>query len=247
MTEATPPPGRLYGVGLGPGDPELVTVKATKTLGAAPVVAYFAKSGRRGRARSIADRWIAPGCIELPLIYPMTTEVAFADAVYVGALRAFYEKAAEAIADHLRLGRDVALICEGDPLLYGSFMHIYVRLKDGFVIDVVPGVAGMSGCWSAARTPMAWGDDVLSVLPGTLAGDDLARRLKACDAAVVIKLGANLDKVRAAIREAGRENAAIYVEHGTQADEKIMPLADKTDDLAPYFSMILIPGEGRRP
>jgi precorrin-2/cobalt-factor-2 C20-methyltransferase len=247
MTQTAPPLGRLYGVGLGPGDPELVTVKATKILGSAAVVAYFAKKGRRGHARSIADRWLGPECIELPLYYPMTTETTFSSPVYVETLRAFYAQATEAIAAHHTHGRDVALTCEGDPLFYGSFMHLYVRLKDRFTIEVIPGVTGMSGCWSAAKIPIAWGDDVVSVVPGTLSALDLARRLEACDAAVIIKVGSNLGKVRAAIREIGREDSAIYVEHGTQQGEKVLKLAEKIDDAAPYFSMILIPGQGRRP
>lgn len=242
-----PAPGRLYGVGLGPGDPDLMTLKAVRILKDAPVVAYFAKKGRRGQARAILDRWLSPTCSEVALLYPMTTERQFCDPVYVEALSDFYAQASATIAKHLLTGVDVALVCEGDPLFYGSFMHLFVRLKDRFSIEVVPGVTGMSGCWSAARVPITWGDDVLTVLPGTLRGGDLAQRLVACDAAIIMKLGTNLAKVRAAIRAAGRETQAIYVEHGTQETERIIRLEDKTDDLAPYFSMILIPGEGRRP
>ncbi len=247
MMQAAPLPGRLYGVGLGPGDPDLLTVKAVKVLKSAPVVAYFAKKGRRGHARGIVDQWLCPTCLELPLHYPLTTERHFTDSLYVDALRHFYESATAEIAGHLDAGRDVALICEGDPLFYGSFMHLYVRLRERFAIEVVPGVTGMSGCWSVAQLPIAWGDDVLSVLPGTLGELDLTRGIEACDAAIIMKLGANLSKVRAAIRAAGRERDAIYVEHGTQAAEKVVRLEDKIDDLAPYFSLILIPGEGRRP
>jgi precorrin-2/cobalt-factor-2 C20-methyltransferase len=239
--------GRLYGVGLGPGDPELLTIKATKILGVAPVVAFFAKKGRRGRARAIVDRWLGPHCLELPLYYPLTTEVHFSNPIYVEELRAFYSDATNAIADHLMAGRDVALICEGDPLFYGSFMHLYVRLKDRFDVEVIPGITGMSGCWSAAKTPISWGDDVFSVLPGTLDKPTLVRHLRSSDAAIIIKLGANLGKVRAAITQAGREKSAIYVEHATQQTEKILTLEDKTDNEAPYFSIILIPGQGRRP
>jgi precorrin-2/cobalt-factor-2 C20-methyltransferase len=239
--------GRLFGVGLGPGDPELLTIKAARIIGAAPVVAFFAKKGARGRARTIVDRWLGAESIELPLLYPLTTEKHFCDPSYIEQLRAFYSGATDAIADHLLAGRDVALICEGDPLFYGSFMHLYVRLKDRFNIEVVPGVTGMSGCWSAAKIPISWGDDVFSVLPGTLDHSALVRHLNASDAAIIIKLGANLGKVRAAIAEAGRVASAIYVEHGTGEAEKILELAAKTDDLAPYFSMILIPGQGRRP
>ncbi|QBR71274.1 precorrin-2 C(20)-methyltransferase [Beijerinckiaceae bacterium] len=239
--------GRLFGVGLGPGDPDLVTIKAAKIIGSCQVVAFFAKAGTRGKARIILDRWLSGHSLELPLFYPLTTEMHFCDPAYVEQLRAFYKAAEEAIAAHLSAGSDVALVCEGDPLFYGSFMHLYVRLKDRFSIEIIPGITGMSGCWSAAKAPMAWGDDVLSVVPGTLAHAALVRHLGTSDAVVIIKVGANLAKIRAAIVEAGRLPSAIYVEHGMSEHQKILPLSAKTDDHAPYFSSILIPGQGRRP
>jgi precorrin-2/cobalt-factor-2 C20-methyltransferase len=238
--------GRLFGVGVGPGDPELLTVKATKILGTAPVVAFFAKKGTRGVARAIVDRWIGAGTLELPLAYPLTTEIPFRDPCYAETLHAFYVQAAEAIADHLRQGRDVALVCEGDPLFYGSFIHLYAELKSRFTVEIVPGITGMAGCWSAAKVPIACGDDVFSVLPGTLGAEDLARHLVSSDAVVIIKLGANLAKVRRAVSEAGRMNEAVYVEHGTAKGERISRLAEKTGDDAPYFALIVIPGRGRR-
>ena len=240
-------PGRLLGVGLGPGDPELLTVKAVRALAAAPVVSYFAKAGRRGHARTIADPWIPAGVAEEPLHYPMTVEIPFDHPDYVAALSGFYAAAAERLAAHLAAGRDVALLCEGDPLFYGSFMHLYIRLRERFACTVVPGVTGMSGCWTAAGEPMTWGDDVLTVVPGTLAAGPLAARLAAADAAVVMKLGRNLPKVRAALAAAGLLERALYVERGTMAAEVVMRLADKPDDLAPYFAMVLVPGRGRRP
>ncbi len=239
--------GTLYGVGLGPGDPDLLTVKATRVLERTDVVAYFAKAGRCGYARGIASRWLKAGCTEIPLYYPVTTELPFDHPSYVEQLRDFYAHAADRLALHLDAGRDVALICEGDPFFYGSFMHLYMRLKPRFACHVVPGITGMSGCWTAAGAPMTWGDDTLTVMPGTLPAEALRARLASADAAVVMKLGNNLAKVRLALAEAGLADRALYVERGTMEAELVMPLAVKEDDDAPYFSVVLVPGQGRRP
>ena len=242
-----PPTGRLHGIGLGPGDPELLTVKAVRLIQAAPVVSFFAKAGRRGNARAIVDRWMTGTAVEVPLFYPMTTEHAFDSPVYAEALSRFYEGAVATLSAHLDAGRDVALLSEGDPLFYGSFMHLHVRLRANYPVTLVPGVTGMAGCWASAGEPMTWGDDTLSVLPGTLPLNDLVHRLRATDAAVVMKLGRNFAKVRRAVTEAGLLSRAIYVERGTMENEQVMSLAEKTDGAAPYFSLILIPGQGRRP
>ncbi len=239
--------GTLHGVGLGPGDPELLTVRAVRLIRQSPVIAWFAKAGRKGQARTIVEPWLPAGAIELPLLYPVTTELPFDGDDYRSALSGFYAGAAETLANHLAAGRDVALLCEGDPLFYGSFMHLQIRLRDRFPVAVCPGVTGMAGASSAAGAPMTWGDDVLTVLPGTLPADALTERLAKADAAVIMKLGRNLPKVRRALTEAGLLERALYVERGTMAGEKIERLADKADDTAPYFSLVLVPGEGRRP
>lgn len=239
--------GTLYGVGMGPGDPDLLTLKALRVLERAPVLVHFCKKGRRGNARTIADAVLRDALREFPLVYPYTTELAPDDAAYVSALAAFYDDAAARLGDHLGAGRDVAILSEGDPFFYGSFMHLWRRLKDRFPVEVIPGVTGMSGCWTRAGTPITWGDDVLTVLPATLPRETLAARLAASDAAVVMKLGRHLPKVRAALIETGLLARAVYVERGTMAGEAILPLSQKADDTAPYFSMVLIPGEGRRP
>jgi precorrin-2/cobalt-factor-2 C20-methyltransferase len=240
--------GTLHGVGVGPGDPELLTMRAVRLIREAGVIAYFAKNGRRGHARTIADHWIAPAAEELPLYYPMTTEVHFGDAAYRRDVGAFYDSAAEAIALLLQAGDDVALLCEGDPLFYGSFMHVFDRLKESCRVSICPGVTGMSGCWAAARAPITWGDDVLTVLPGTLEEGALIQRLSATDAAVVMKLGSNFPKVRRAIEAAGLIDRAIYIERGTMSGERILPLIETApDEPAPYFSLICVPGRGRRP
>ena len=239
--------GVLYGVGLGPGDPELVTLRAARLVRSAPVVAWFAKKGARGTARTIADGLIEPASEQVPLYYPMTTETHFSDNIYTSALAAFYEDSAALLAGHLAAGRDVALLCEGDPMFYGSFMHLYERLRGRFRAEVCAGVSGMSGCFAAAGQPMTWGDDVLTVLPGTLPEEELTKRLATTHAAVVMKLGSNMPKVERALRAAGLLDRAIYVERGTMAGERIMPLAERAGAPAPYFAMILVPGAGRRP
>ena len=239
--------GRLIGIGLGPGDPELVTLKAARSLAAAPVVAWFHKRGRTGHARTIADALMPAGCVTLPLAYPVTTEIPVHDRGYAATLAPFYEEAAATLAAHLEGGRDVALLCEGDPLFFGSFMHLYVRLRPRFATEVIPGISGMSGCWSAAGLPMSWGDDVLTVLPGTLPFEALRDRLATSDAAVIMKIGTHFSKVRAAVEAAGLMAEAVYVERGTMPGEVVTPLRDKADCAAPYFSIVLLPGHGRRP
>ncbi|APF36352.1 precorrin-2 C(20)-methyltransferase [Chelatococcus daeguensis] len=239
-------PGKLFGVGMGPGDAGYVTLRARAVVLEAGVVAHFAKKGRRGHARTIADAAIGTGRREMALVYPVTTEIAVADPGYGAAITSFYDEAAEAIARELAAGTDVAVLCEGDPFFYGSFMHLWRRLRGRFAVEVVPGVTGMSGCWSRAGVPITWGDDVLTVLPATLAKEDLVRRLGTTDAAVIMKLGRNLRKVRAALIEAGLIERAVFVERGTMDGEIVCPLAEKADDEAPYFAMVLVPGEGRR-
>jgi precorrin-2/cobalt-factor-2 C20-methyltransferase len=239
--------GRLYGVGTGPGDPELLTLKAVRALSEADVLAHFAKRGNNGNARTIIEAHLRPDMIELPLLYPVTTEIEKDHDDYKSAIGCFYAEAAQAVEEHLVAGRTVAVLSEGDPLFYGSYMHLHVRLAHRFPTEVIPGVTAMSGCWSASGLPIVQGDDVLSVLPGTMAEAELARRLADTDAAVIMKLGRNLPKVRRALEAAGRLGVAHYVERGTMANAVSMRLADKPDDLAPYFALVLVPGWEERP
>lgn len=237
---------RLIGIGVGPGDPGLVTLNAIAALKAADIVAHFAKAGNASNARTIAACHFKDGVEELPLLYPVTTEIPKADSAYRDAIRDFYDDAAAAIAARLDGGKTVAVIAEGDPLFYGSYMHLHIRLAPRYQTEIVAGVTGMSGCWSATGTPIAQGDDVFTVLPGTLPEYELERRLADTDAAVVMKIGRHLAKVRRALERAGRLDRAIYVERGTMTNAAIMPLADKLDTFAPYFAMVLVPGwEGR--
>ncbi len=195
----------------------------------------------------LRDSYFRAGCEEILLAYPMTTERPFYRPEYVEALREFYEQGAERIAEILTQGRDVALLCEGDPMFYGSFMHIFERLKTRFRVEICAGVSGMSGCFAAARQPMTWGDDILTVAPATLDEEQLEQRLSSTNAAVVMKLGGNFAKLKRVLTRLELIDRAVYVERGTMADQKILPLAEKRDDYAPYFAIVLVPGSGRRP
>ena len=234
--------GRLIGVGVGPGDPDLVTFKAVHALEGADVVAHFAKAGNASNARAIVSQFLHPEVIELPLLYPVTTEEPTHDPKYRAAIQAFFDESAAAVATHLEAGRTVAVLSEGDPLFFGSYMHLHVRLMKHYPTEVIPGVTAMSGCWSAARLPIAQGDDVLTVLPGTLDEAELIRRFRENDPTVVMKIGRNLSKVRRALIAAERLNHATYVERGTMNDERMMPLDEKPNDAAPYFAIVLVSG-----
>jgi len=232
--------GTLYGIGVGPGDVRYLTLRAAALVGAVDVVAFFAKQGLQGNARRIVGR------VEMRLEYPVTDEIPAESADYQCQISTFYEKTSEALAGLLRDGKSVGLLAEGDPFFYSSFMHMWRRLETDYPIEVVPGVTGMSGCWTRANVPITWGNDTLAVLPGTLAEEQLVERLLLTDAAVIMKVGRNLGKVRRAVEAAGLLSRALYVERGTMEDERILPLAECRDERGAYFAMILIPGQGRR-
>lgn len=237
--------GTLFGVGVGPGDPELMTLKAARVIASAPVVAFFAKRGLVGNARRIVEGRFGAGVEELRLEYPFTTEIGTTDLRYHPEMAAFYDEAARAVAGRLDAGSDVALLCEGDPLFYGSYMYLHDRLAGRYACEVIPGVSAMSGCWSRAGTPMTRGHDVLSVLSGTMDEDCLVARLASTDAAVIMKAGRHLPRVRSALARAGRLDRAVYVERGTMPEERIARLADLDDETGPYFSLVLVPTERR--
>lgn len=239
--------GKLIGVGVGPGDPELMTLKAVRALQEADVVAYFARAGGAGVARTIAAGALKAGVLDVALAYPVTTELPKNCARYVELLRGFYDAAARTLAAHLDAGRRVAVLCEGDPLFYGSYMHLHARLSPRYPTEVIAGVSGMAGSWSSVGAAMAQGDDVMMIVPATLAEADLERRLSDADAAVVMKLGRNLPKVRAVLTRIGRLDRAIYVERATTSRSLSMPLAARSDDAVPYFSVVLVPGWQTQP
>ena len=239
--------GTLFGVGLGPGDPDLMSLRAHRLLGATRHVAYFRKAGRPGQARRIVEGLLRQDVTEFAMEYPVTTEIPLSDPRYNDMLANFSARCGEHVLDLLGSGQDVVVLCEGDPFFYGSFMHLYTRLKDLAPVQVVPAITGMSGAWTATGTPITWGDDVMTVLMGTLPETTLSQHMARADALVVMKIGRNLEKVRRAITQAGRLSSAWLVEYATMPDEKVSRLSDVTDTVTPYFSIVIVHGQGRRP
>ncbi|MFD8532611.1 precorrin-2 C(20)-methyltransferase [Streptosporangium canum] len=233
--------GRLWGVGLGPGDPELVTVKAARLLGEADVIAFHSARHGRSIARSVAAPYLREGQIEEALIYPLTTETTDHPGGYQGAIDDFYAECALRLAAHLDAGRDVVVLCEGDPLFYGSYMHMHKRLSHRYVTEVVPGVTSVSGAAAVLGRPLVERDETLTVLPGTLPAEVLAERLASADSAAILKLGRTFAKVRDALDRAGRLDEAWYVERATTGGQRLAPLAEVDPDSVPYFSLALIP------
>ncbi|MGW4640570.1 precorrin-2 C(20)-methyltransferase [Sphaerisporangium sp. NPDC004334] len=234
-------PGRLWGVGLGPGDPELVTVKAARLVREADVVAYHSARHGRSIARGVAEPYLRGDQVEEPLIYPVTTETTDHPGGYRGAIDDFYAVCAERLAAHLDAGRDVVVLCEGDPLFYGSYMHLHKRLAHRYPTEVVPGVTSMSGASAALGRPLVEGEEALTVLPGTLPPDVLAERLAATESAAILKLGRTFPAVREALDRAGRLGEAWYVERASTDRQRIAPLAEVDPAEVPYFSIAVIP------
>jgi precorrin-2 C20-methyltransferase / precorrin-3B C17-methyltransferase len=236
--------GRLFGVGVGPGDPDLMTVKARDAITAADVVSYPNAQHGQSVARRIAECCLRPDHIELPLAFPVTTEMTDHPGGYEVALEEFYDAAAAALAAHLDAGRDVAVLCEGDPFFYGSYMYLHERLADRYETTVIPGVTGFSAAAASAGTPLVKRDDVFMALPGTLPAETLSARLRTADAAVVMKLGRTFAKVRGAIETADAGERGIYVERASSAEERIAPLRE-VEGTVPYMSLVLLPTRDR--
>lgn len=239
--------GTIYGVGLGPGDPELMSVKADRLVRSARHVAFFRKKGRPGQSRRIVDGMLAADAVELPMEYPVTTEIPFTDPRYNEVLAAFYSTCAERLRSLVISGEDVVVLCEGDPFFYGSFMHLHSRLNEVVSVEVVPAITGMSGAWTAVGQPFTWGDDVLTVLMATLPEGEFKRRVADTDALVIMKIGRNLEKVRRALAAADKLQDAWLVEYAMMPNQTVQRFADLKSETVPYFSIVLIPGEGRRP
>jgi len=237
--------GRIICCGLGPGDPDLMSVRADREIRAATHVAYFRKRGRPGQARRIVEGMLAQNVSEYPMEYPVTTELAFDSPEYIRVLADFYDACADRL-ERLARETDVVVLCEGDPFFYGSFMHLYARLQGRVAMEVIAGIPGMAGCWNAVGQAIALGDDVMTVLMGTLPEEELTRRADGSDALVVMKMGRNLGKVRRALEAAGRLDDAWLIERGTMPGERVARLKEVDTADCPYFAIVLVHGRGRQ-
>lgn len=235
-------PGILYGVGLGPGDPELVTVKAARLIAAADVVAYHSARHGRSVARSIAEPYLRGDQAEEQLVYPVTTETTDHPGGYEGAIEDFYAEAAARLTAHLEAGRDVVLLAEGDPLFYSSYMHMHKRISERYETVIVPGVTSVSGAAAALKTPLVEGNDVLTVLPGTMPQDELTSRLRETDAAAIMKISRSFANVQQALKDAGRLDGAHYVERASGAKQRVQAAGEVDAASVPYMSIVIVPG-----
>lgn len=239
--------GKIYGVGVGPGAVDLLSVRADKLVREAKYIAFFRKAGRAGHARQIVSTLLSKDVIELAMEYPITTEIPLSDQRYSEVLSEFYKKYSNKIISLSQTGIDLVILCEGDPFFYGSFMHIYSRVKDKCPVEVVPAITGMSAAWTATDIPITWGDDILTVLMGTLDKTTLENQLQDTNAAIIMKIGHNLPKIKKALERTGRFYDAFIVEYAAMDKQTVQRLSDYNTENAPYFSIIILHGQGRRP
>lgn len=238
--------GHLYGVGVGPGDPGLITLRAASLIASADVVAFHRAAHRESTARTIAADHLRDGVIEEALVYPVTTGTTDHPGGYYGALADFYDHCAERFREHLIAGRSVVCLAEGDPLFYGSFMYVHDLLREEFPTEVVPGVTAMASAAAAVGSGLSRHEDTVTVLPGTLPVPELARRLADTDAAVIMKLGRTFAGVREALHQAGLLDRAVYVEHASRSGQRVIPVRDVDPHTVPYMSIVIVPGEDLR-
>jgi precorrin-2/cobalt-factor-2 C20-methyltransferase len=223
--------GKLIGLGVGPGDPELLTVKAVRALEQAHAIAFIAAAGRTSRAREIAGRYVRPGTRELIAVMPMTQDQ--------DATGRAYSQLVTGIVSELGQGNDVVFLCEGDPLLYGSFAHLMPRLGNRFECEVIPGITSISAAAAAAQVPLGIHEEPIALVPATIHPNRLAGILQQCDRVVVMKVGRHLDKIKEALAAARMSETAILVENATLQGQRVRPLSVVTEQQVPYFSLII--------
>jgi len=234
--------GKLIGIGVGPGDPELITLKGLKALQSADVIAFHQAKGKKSNALTIAECWLKTHQQRLPLVYPVTTEILPSGQDYEAILAGFYDHLVQQLRHLLDHGKVIAVLAEGDPLFYSSFMYIHDRLSRIYETEIIPGITSVAGGAAALGAPLCYRNQTFTVLSGVLEQAELEKRLTMGDAFAILKVGRNLDKIRLALRNTGLINRALYIERATMRQETIIPLEDACAADCPYFSLILVPG-----
>jgi precorrin-2/cobalt-factor-2 C20-methyltransferase len=226
--------GRLYGLGIGPGDPELLTLKAHRILTSSPVIAYPTMESGKVLARALVADFISPEQIEIPMPLPFSVE---------RSSQPYYDMAAEKIAVHLAEGRDVAVLCLGDPMLYGTFMYIFNRLSPRFQVEVVPGISSVMASAAMLGVPLTYRNDIFTIIPATVEAEIIGDRLKTSDSAAIIKLGRHFPKIKHILTELELLDRALYIERSTWPNQRIIPIKEVDLSEITYWSLILIPSQ----
>jgi precorrin-2/cobalt-factor-2 C20-methyltransferase len=230
--------GRLYGLGIGPGDPDLLTLKAHRILISVPIIAYPTQSNGKSLARSIVAEFLRPAQTEIPILLPFD---------HAQSAQPYYDQSAENIAQYLEAGQDVAILCEGDPMLYGTFMYLFDRLSSRFDTEVIPGISSTLASAASLGTPLVYRNDVLSIIPAPLDQETLRDRLAAADAAIIIKLGRHFAKVRNILAELGLLSQALYIERATLPNQQTYPIIEVDPAQVPYWALIVVPSQTQPP
>ena len=223
--------GVLYGVGVGPGDPELITLKSLRLIKSTEVIAYPKLKGSKSFARNIIEEFIDLPKVEIAIEIPMTVN-------RLPAQRA-YNAAAQEISTHLNMGNNVVFVCEGDPFFYGAFMYLLSRLYKKYLVEIIPGVSSMTACAAMAKKPLAARNEVLTVLPGPLSKKELERRLADNNSSAIMKVGRHIKKIKSVIDRLGLMDSSLYIERASLKEQKVLKLID-APEVAPYFSMVLV-------
>ena len=239
--------GIIFGIGLGPGDPELLSLKAYNLIKKNKDIFFFRKKNSTGKVSQIAKKFHQKKTVEHVMEFPVTTEISFSSKEYKTLLSDFYDECCRRIKLITNDKKNVIVLCEGDPFFYGSFMHLYERLKDTEEIEIISGISGMTAAWNATKIPITWGDDVLTVVMGTMDEKKIFKSIKYSDAIIFMKIGRHFEKILRIIKKSELLKSAFLVEYASMPNEKVTKLEDFKGINVPYFSIIIIHGKGRRP
>ena len=235
--------GCLYGIGVGPGDPELLTLKALKALQKVPVICVPQAAGRReSYALSIVKDYVRPE--QEILRTPFPTDDA-------GGAAQVWRDTSEMVVERLKKGQDVAFLTEGDPMLFSTFSYVLAGVRElcpEAPVEIIPGVSSVMAAAASSGIPLATHGQRLAILPAAYGLDDLSEATSNFDTVVLMKVGPNIVKTLANLRELGLTGQSTYVRRVTTGQEKVITdLNEITDEDSDYFSLLIVKGKARQP